>query len=411
MLAQRPELPALFNLVTASLSALIAGGLLAACQLPNVGVPVERNKMNTPTLGSGIGAVGYISPFASSLRNSRVGVPNRRYSQIRSATPQNCAEEDPAPTLFGGEDFVPNFVLVSPDTRHVVVNAPNRIYSMRTSDNTCLLSQTKPTTPPVVWVDNYGFMIGFGYSSWDGKKLREVSPSGADWKRVFRKEENKSILIFECRDTVMDEYDDLLFGIEGFVGSWHTSEQYGIGAISTDWHTVLVLDNGDLQVHGPEYTDRGPLLYVKRSLGLRAAHLSLAPPLIVVLSYENDGTRVLGLDGLGVEQWSVFVNIKAEQPAIDGGNGRLFIAGNGLAALQDGSVLWSHPDPNVTKATAFEDGALAVSAGPELRLMTRDGTIKQVFRTEDNEPIETPPAIASDGSIWVASAKQLYVLR
>jgi hypothetical protein len=61
--------------------------------------------------------------------------------------------------------------------------------------------------------------------------------------------------------------------------------------------------------------------------------------------------------------------------------------------------------------TAFQDGALAVAVGPELRIVNRDGQIRQRYNTAEHEPITTPPAIASDGSVWVGSATALYVAR
>jgi hypothetical protein len=76
-----------------------------------------------------------------------------------------------------------------------------------------------------------------------------------------------------------------------------------------------------------------------------------------------------------------------------------------------GTVVWSMATPKLTQATAFDDGSLAVTTGSELRLVARDGTIAQVFRVDKGEELTTPPAIGSDGWVWVASVKAVYVAR
>ena len=61
--------------------------------------------------------------------------------------------------------------------------------------------------------------------------------------------------------------------------------------------------------------------------------------------------------------------------------------------------------------TAFADGTMAIAAGPELRVVDRDGKILQRLATPEGENITTPPAIAADGSIWVGTATAVYVAR
>ena len=98
------------------------------------------------------------------------------------------------------------------------------------------------------------------------------------------------------------------------------------------------------------------------------------------------------------------------QPPVDGGAGRIYLLGNGFAAVQDGHLLWSKPSSTMILGTAFAGGELALATGPELRIVARDGSIRQSLRT-DGEPIAAPPAIASDGAVWVATNKALYVAR
>jgi hypothetical protein len=62
-------------------------------------------------------------------------------------------------------------------------------------------------------------------------------------------------------------------------------------------------------------------------------------------------------------------------------------------------------------ATAFADGALAVAVGPILRIVGRDGAVVQELRSAEGEAFTTPPAIAPDGSVFVGSAKHIYIAK
>jgi hypothetical protein len=89
----------------------------------------------------------------------------------------------------------------------------------------------------------------------------------------------------------------------------------------------------------------------------------------------------------------------------------VYLAGNGLAAVEHGRIAWSATGTRRTVATAFADGSLAVGVGRDLRLVAPDGTIRQTLRVAEGETITAPPAIASDGAIWIATARGLYVAR
>lgn len=95
---------------------------------------------------------------------------------------------------------------------------------------------------------------------------------------------------------------------------------------------------------------------------------------------------------------------------LEGGSGRIYLLGNGFAAIENGHVLWAKRSPALMLGTAFAGGELAIVTGAELRIVGRDGVTRQSFRT-DGERIATPPAIAPDGSVWVATDKALYVAR
>ena len=78
--------------------------------------------------------------------------------------------------------------------------------------------------------------------------------------------------------------------------------------------------------------------------------------------------------------------------------------------MQDGHVLWSQPRGARTLATAFEGGEVALTVGDTLRIVDRAGTVRQSF-TAPGETFATPPAIAEDGSVWIATEKGIYAAR
>jgi len=80
-----------------------------------------------------------------------------------------------------------------------------------------------------------------------------------------------------------------------------------------------------------------------------------------------------------------------------------------LAAIDNGKITWSHLSPEPIYASSFEDGSLALATGKRLDFVKPDGTIDQSFNAD--EPLVAPPAIAGDGSVWVASAEALYLAR
>jgi len=71
--------------------------------------------------------------------------------------------------------------------------------------------------------------------------------------------------------------------------------------------------------------------------------------------------------------------------------------------------MWSTLSTVPLHAQAFSDGTLAVVRGAGLQIVGRDGAIRQSLRAA--EELTTYPAIGSDGAVWVASARTLYVAR
>ena len=117
------------------------------------------------------------------------------------------------------------------------------------------------------------------------------------------------------------------------------------------------------------------------------------------------------LDSAGKETWQADIPFEVFMPPVDAGRGRIYVFGMGFAGIQDGKVMFVTPSPVPMFGTSFGDGTMAIAAGPELRLVDRDGKILQKLATPEGDNITTPPAIAADGSIWVGTATAVYVAR
>ena len=122
-------------------------------------------------------------------------------------------------------------------------------------------------------------------------------------------------------------------------------------------------------------------------------------------------TRLHVLNRQGVEIDQATVPFPVLQPPIDGENGRFYLAGLGFAAAGGGKVAYWSRAKTPSFATAMLHGDVAISIGHELRLVARDGGVRQSFRVSPGETITTPPAVSEDGAIWVATDKALYVAR
>jgi hypothetical protein len=200
-------------------------------------------------------------------------------------------------------------------------------------------------------------------------------------------------------------------------------DEPGVGAIDGAGDTVVALPSGRLLVLLAAGNGHGEAAFgLDAAIDASATDLSIVPPFAMVLYGGGDAGSLASHRGLdfrvsrvdarrpdGSLAWSVSATFRATQPPIDG-DGRVYLVGSGIAAFDlDGRPLWSSPSSAPLRAQAFVDGTLAIVRGSEIQMVGTDGAIRQSFRTEDE--LTTYPAIASDGSVWVASAKMLYVVR
>ncbi len=172
-----------------------------------------------------------------------------------------------------------------------------------------------------------------------------------------------------------------------------------------------------LPIYALSFTEAGLVALFAEGSVKEAWTLGLPPPGRSVPGTWTTGVACFNADG--AEMWRASVPFGATEPAVDASGGRVIIAGRGVVALEEGKVVWSFDADRAAMATAFGDGSLAIVLGPELRLVDRDGdSIARLMSPPEppatdgpGPPFVTPPAVAADGSIWVATERRLFVAR
>jgi hypothetical protein len=204
----------------------------------------------------------------------------------------------------------------------------------------------------------------------------------------------------------------------------------GVAAIADDGRVLVSMRSGQMLIFAAEGKAHfEPIRLVDVQLDQPAHFISASGADAVLLSlqgvdppYRRRGepppptpsakaTLARGLDAHGVITWSTEVPFEALQPAVDGGGGRVYVVGRGIAALERGVVQWAAGSESPLQATAFADGTLAVVVGSRLRIVDRSGGIRQDLTVPDGGLILTPPAIGPDGAVWIATKEALYVAR
>jgi outer membrane protein assembly factor BamB len=210
---------------------------------------------------------------------------------------------------------------------------------------------------------------------------------------------------------------------------WRAKQHgFATGAIADGGRVLVATRDGGLTLYAGEGTGKGhaPRVLAIRELDREFYAVSVMSDGFAVLEshdepgatpddrgwriYESSGsaaargwqTELHRLDPEAATRWTVRVPLAVTQPAIDGGD-RIWLAGNGLAVVADGRVLWSRTSDQRHRATAFREGTLAVAHGDTLELVGRRGTPTQVLRVPGGHVITTPPAISGDGRLWVAT--------
>ncbi|WP_394844468.1 PQQ-like beta-propeller repeat protein [Pendulispora brunnea] len=369
---------------------------------------------------------------ASSTRSGRVAARSRRYEELALFAPIDDGPLGHQP---------PRVINLPPGGKNIVLERPGANGGgLDVRSATGKLDSGGPTISAGAHVlahDDRYYLDVLGYS-WAGEPDKEwagghLNPYGESLARSVVNGEARSLIVTPAGQTpdhptvpdyMMAElnrpYDaDRL----RHLGWQYSVEGAGVGAIDAAGHTVMALPSGRLVVLLPQGDERKyGVLTLDAAIPPNATDLSIVPPYAMVLYGGGDAGKLVADRSASITSsrlearrpdgslaWSANAAFLAKQPPIDG-NGRVYLVGGGIAAFDlDGKLLWSAQSNVPLRATAFADGTLAVVRGSELQIVAPDGTIRQSFRA--NEALTTYPAIASDGSVWAASAKMLYQAR
>lgn len=114
-------------------------------------------------------------------------------------------------------------------------------------------------------------------------------------------------------------------------------------------------------------------------------------------------SEICALDGRAQVRWTARVGFPVLQPAVELDGERVLVVGRGVACLEAGRLLWSRSADEDVHATAFCDGTVALGFGSRVAILDRDGTVLDLIGLPDGASVVCPPAIASDGSLVIAT--------
>lgn len=170
-----------------------------------------------------------------------------------------------------------------------------------------------------------------------------------------------------------------------------------------------------LAIYALSFTEAGLVALFAEGPAAGSELLGLPPP--GRSSPDPWTTGVLCVNATGEELWRAKVPFAVTAPAIDGAGGRVILAGRGLAAIEQGRTVWQSETDEQTFVTALADGTLVIALNASLRILDRGGQVllhQTPLKEADQAappPFVTAPSIGPDGSVWIATARHLYVAR
>lgn len=387
---------------TAAILVYVSVGCARSCEKPKEKVTPT---MTVPTFDGAEFARSSSYPFASSLRNSRVFAPRRTFTTL-----VRYPLEQGQPWQQGENPAIPTALVVSPDGQHGILQYDWGAHVLEGGRDALVSGMNGE---PVALDEAY---IGSsGVTTWKLANPEEGHIQGTaivrrlsdDWHAFVRPNAPQPGAIFVPELAIEIRRRHPQHAGDSLILAAHV-DGTGVAAIGADWTFVVALKDGTLCVYSPEPLSRNlsPLI-AKKQMGFVPADLSLVPPHIVLVESVPTGVRLHVTDGSGEQIWSNDVPVAAGQPPIAGAGRRIYVVGNGIAALDGPELAWAHPSSQSMRATAFADGSLALAVGRSLQVVEDTGVIAQSLETA--EPIVTPPAITASGQVWVASQKAVYV--
>ena len=379
-------------------------------------------------------APSYSTAHGSTARSGRVAAMPATYAPL-ARRPRGWPADFPSPSVGEwGKKTDPRFVFVSPGARRVVVDW-GHTYDLRDADGNFVAARDDEGRR-FVWIPD-GLMVDddqlitkdyvLSFSSDGHLRVRSGCTGGSVLVEHVDADRCLAVVVnpghphgggesLQIESGGLHDPQSAQPGVPLAVFREHipiaaVMDSDGAVVFTSFWYDVSPAQAG---LTGVPRVDRHWSVPLPRDW-LRTDGLSLIPPYVALVGVapgtSADRGRVLHvLDTSGRELWSVESPFDVAQPAIDCA-GRICLAGDGLAATEGGRVVWSRFVGERVRATAFDDGSLAVAQRGELHVVSRDGADRQPLPVAEGETITTPPAIAHDGSIWVATAQAVYVAR
>jgi hypothetical protein len=412
---------------------------------------------------SGSPELGYVTDFGSSLRSSRVLGKPRNYQRLRRIPVEALPKLNVVPL---SAQLVPRMVLVSPDAQHIVVDW-GEVFEIRNGKGMPVSLGGKGRGGLLYLRNERPYAMG-NLHDWSGEFLQQgrsthfLRPNqgvlssvriSQDLRMLFcqgrpTRESPSDITTRAIVESFLKpdqsyrivQYEKPYTCYMGYLGSaWPRStsaiDEAFWGVLALRWGELHVLSSQAVQADNAPAVEHGFVVYYHIS------DVSIVPPGMAVVeeaapdvsgfgqdlvAQEVPATTVHYLTPQGIELWKVTVGFGLGQPPIDCGDGRVCLAGFGLASVKNGKIEWSMKSPALppqetwpkqyysppapVRATAFEDGTLAVANHRTLRILERDGSIRREYKVGEDELIYTPPAIAPDGRVWFATQHALYCL-
>ncbi len=389
----------------------------------------------------------YVTEHANSSRNSRVlAQPRKEYNL-------SVVADLPAP---------PESVLVSPSGSHVILVASDHLDAWSGGQMKPAFAQQPSGSRGVPVVTDTGVRLGLLHTTWSGEESRphmsamdERAYEIAAWVGPgvdISVAQNLGTLQSPFRMSVQAK----LTGPGDTASRWaYSTPGLGTAAVLPDGRVAvasragklsLLTATGDhatgravpifevetgLPIYALSFTEAGLVALFSEGTVQEAESLGRPPPGRIASGQWTSG--IACYNAAGAEMWRAHVPFGASGPAVDAAGGRVIVAGRGIAAIEGGRVVWQSPTDVVAMATSFGEGSLAIAVGSELRVIGRAGNLiarlasppegsaqppgvpvgtnSGLAPNEPGPPFVTPPAVAADGSIWIATATRLFVAR
>jgi hypothetical protein len=385
--------------------------------------------------GSTMKTYGYTTHYADVQRSSRVEViPNAHYQHLERLVLDG-------PHRLGGvsTEVLADGVRVAVryETQRTVVLEPYGSREFRTHD---LSPHCIATLEPDALV------LGPNVHPWDGRPTHELPSSGHFEDRVEQWVGRRQGHLWLVASTVFPNWAPQRIGvtlvdmrerevdddIEEYQVLWrfHWSGSAGTAVCGPDGRVLVTALDRRLAIVGPNVASsastepgRDPEIVMSGRTDVYVHNCSAIEPGFVLLGTTRGESPkgpavVVALDELGRERWRASVPFtigvderRSPHPPIDLGDGRILVAGAGLACFADGKLLWSRPSSDRTGATVMSSRAVAVASGRQLLILHPDGKVREAIELPGSAKATTSPAVAPDGTVYVGTETDVYAVR